>query len=338
MTDEETRQFVEDELANLSVGEAEDPVNFVDEVVSFLQGWSNIYDSPVTHDKPAYSCFVKCDRVTQVADSLEGFSLQRNFRDDTPQNLLGQIYLCSSTLQTVYSKPINVANSEEVEREIESLSFGPQVVVIFNAANKKASWRTNANAELAPILVTGSSPDDLLTKDFDNELVQFHIECTATPSGYAHPWKSAAKLLPRENLENGIRDSLCLFLRPRNRKSLMVTREPMEPTGRADLKVYFIAERVAYFLELKVLKVKESNGTKVPEAKMVDWAKKGVAQAHSYRLANDPLGVAYACCYDARGKDEEIKELEEYARSMNVVCRRYFMYPSPEEFQRSFMN
>lgn len=333
MTDNELQEFVEDELPNVAIGDVNDPLNFVTDLVSFLQGWMTAYGASLTVDQPAYCCFVQCDRVTQVADSNGGFSLQRYFRDDTPQNLLGRIYLSSATLQMVYSKCISVASLEEVQREIEILTVSPQVVVIFNAASKRAFWRTGTDTNLSTITIPGESPEKLHPEDFDTELDQFHLECTATPSGLAQPWKNASKFIPRERLENGIRDSLCLFLRPRNKKSLLVIRESFEPTGRADLKVFFIAEKVIYFLELKVLRIKESSGVAVKKSKMVEWAKEGIVQAHTYREANDPSGVAYACCYDARGTDEEIVELVEFASAHNVIYRRYFMYPSAKEYR-----
>jgi hypothetical protein len=146
------------------------------------------------------------------------------------------------------------------------------------------------------------------------------------------PWKSAKKLLTKEDLEHEIRDYLCLFLKLQHKNSLLVSRESYEPTGRADLKIYFIKERINFFLELKVFRATAS------DSDTIDWGKMGVSQAHSYRLGNDPSGVAYACCYDARKDNVEIKEVKEFAKSLAVRYRRYFIYPSAEEFQRSFIH
>jgi hypothetical protein len=132
-----------------------------------------------------------------------------------------------------------------------------------------------------------------------------------------------------------------MFLRLQYKQSLWVIPESYESTGRADLRVHFNSEKVEYFLELKVFRSFERSGSsrrRIPQKETVDWGKKGIAQAHSYRLANDQCKVAYACCYDARGNDVEIQEVKEYAETMNVRYRRYFIYQSSEAFHRSFMN
>jgi hypothetical protein len=338
--DDDLRSFLDSELADLPVGSAEDPVNFVEEVVGWLTRWATTYDVEIGLEKPAYCCFVKCDRVREVAETQGGFSLRKYFRDDTPQNLLGQIYLCSPTLQSVFSKDVVVTSIDDLEKEVTRLGLTEHAIVVFNAASKQAFWRYESTAELVPIKLDADATDQLNSEDFDEELTRFHVECTATPQGYVRPWKSAKKLLTKDDLELEIRDHLCLFLKLKHKKWLLVTRESFEPTGRADLKVYFIAERVSFFLELKVFRAFERSGTtvkSVSQNETIDWGKMGVAQAHSYRIANDPTGAAYACCYDARGTDSEIDEVKDYAESMSVRYRRYFIYQSAEAFQRSFI-
>lgn len=340
LDDTDIRSFLESELAELPLGSAEDPVNFVEEVVGFLNRWATAYQVETSLEKPAYCCFVKCDRLRQTAESLEGFSLRQYFRDDTPQDLLGQLYLCSPTLQGVFSRNLVAASLDDLEKEIVRLGLSAHAIVVFNAASKQALWRYGQGAELVPIQLGESATDQISSAEFDEELIRFHVECTATPQGYCRPWKSAKKLLTKDDLELEIRDHLCLFLKLKHKRWLMVTRESFEPTGRADLKVYFIAERVSFFLELKVFRAFERSGTNVKsvsENETIDWGKMGVAQAHSYRLANDASGVAYACCYDARGTDAEIQEIRDYAEAMNVRYRRYFIYQSAEAFQRSFI-
>ncbi len=324
-------EFVESELADLSVGSAEDPLNFVDEVVAWLHRWATTYDIQISLDKPAYCCFVGCERVTQVADSLGGFSRQRHFRDDTPQDLLGRIHISSPTLQSVFSRDIVAASIEDLENELESLGLTAQAVVIFNAGSKRALWRTAAKHELTTIQVGGTFDASLRSEDFEEELKKFYVNYLATPQGFARPWKNAGKLKTKDELELEVRNCLLMFLRLQYKNSLWVIPESHESTGRADLKVFFIEEHVVYFIELKVFRASDS------ESHTLDWGKKGIAQAYSYRLANDRCRVAYACCYDARGRDVEIAELVNYSKTMGVLYRRYFMYQTSEDFHRSFM-
>lgn len=338
MTEEDLRKFLDDELADLPVGDADDPVNFVIEVVNCLNRWAAAYKVEISLDKPVYCCFVNCERVRQIAEQ-HGFTSRQYFRDDTPQDLLGQIYLCSPTLQSVFSHTLTAASIHDVTNEIARLGLSSQAVVIFNAATKEAFWRHQLSGEMVPIKIA-EAVEQLQTSDFDEELKRFYVEFTATPQGYVKPWRNAQKLLTKERLENEIRDYLCVFLKLKHEKWLTVTRESYEPTGRADLKVYFIFERVSFFLELKVFRAYEQSGKtikKVPLKATIDVGKMGVAQAHAYRLANDPDGVAYACCYDARGTDKDIDDVKTYADSMNVRYRRYFMYQSSEDFHRSFI-
>ena len=328
---DDTLEFVESELADLSIGSSEDPLNFIDEIVAWLHRWATAYDVQISLDKPAYCCFVGCDRVTQVADSLTGFSLRRHFRDDTPQDLLGRVYIASPTLQSVFSREVVASSIEDLEAELERLGLTSHAVVIFNAASKLAFWRTDAKRDFTTIQVGEALDDKLRSEDFDKELRTFYVTYLATPQGFARPWKNAAKLKPKDELELEVRNCLLMFLRLQYKKSLFVVPESHESTRRADLKVFFISERVVYFLELKVFRASDS------ESSTLDWGMKGVAQAHSYRLANNQCRVAYACCYDARGRDEEMTQLVDYANTMDVLYRRYFMYQSSEDFHRSFM-
>ncbi|PYP88740.1 MAG: hypothetical protein DMF61_06035 [Blastocatellia bacterium AA13] len=328
---DDTLEFVESELADLSVSSADDPLNFIDEVIAWLHRWANTYEIQISLDKPAYCCFVGCDRVAQVAESLGEFSLQRHFRDDTPQDLLGRVYISSPTLHSVFSRDIAAASIEGLENELERLGLTSHAVVIFNAGSKRALWRTATRRELTTIQIGGAFDAVLRSEDFEKQLKNFYVDYLATPQGFARPWKNASKLKTKDELELEVRNCLLMFLRLQYKTSLWVIPESHESTGRADLKVFFIEERVVYFLELKVFRASDS------ESYTLDWGKKGIAQAHSYRLANDQCQVAYACCYDARGRDVEIAELVTYANTMNVLYRRYFMYQSSENFHRSFM-
>jgi hypothetical protein len=329
MSDEDVRQFLETEIADLPVGSAEDPLNFVDEVVIVLNRWTTTFNQEIGLEKPAYCCFVNCDRVRQIVETHEGFSHKQYFRDDTPQDFLGKIYLCSPTLQSVFARPVVASSIDDLTKEIAALGLSAQAIIVFNAASKQAFWRSGTGTDLVPIQLDGGIAQ-LNSADFDEELKRFYIEYTATPQGWVKPWKNAKKRLTKDHLEHEIRDYLCIFLKLKHKKWVLVTRESYEPTGRADLKIYFILERISFFIELKVFRISDSD--------TVELGKHGIAQAHAYRIANDESGVAYACCYDARATNSDFQELKDYADSMNVRYRRYFVYQSTGDFQRSFIH
>jgi hypothetical protein len=211
-------------------------------------------------------------------------------------------------------------------------------MVFFNAASKQAFWRPSANADLISIEVGGELGDQIRSEDFDKELARFHVEYTATPQGIALPWKSTDELLTKDNLEVEIRNCLFIFLRYQYKNSLLVSVESYEPTGRADLKVFFIKEMTPYFLELKVFRAAQlikNQRRSISKAATIKWGKEGIAQAYDYLLANNQSGVAYACCFDARGKNEKYPELEKYAQTMNVRYRKYYMFLSTKAFHKS---
>jgi hypothetical protein len=340
-TNASTQAFVAGNLPSMSPGTAEDPLNFVDLVVKRLHHWAAAYPGAAHLDTPAYCCFVLCDRVAKIADALPEFKARPYFRDDTPQDMLGHIYLCSFTLQTVFSREFSGSNIDDLIREVGGLGLATRPLVIYNSANKRALWRVSNETDFTAVEVGGNLKRQLRSRDFDKELQRFHLKYTSTPQGWAMPWKDPKKLQTKDNLEVEIRNWLCVALRLTYEDSLSVSIEHQEPTGRADLKVLFIAERVPYFLELKVFrKVRPVKGklTSVSNAATIKWGKEGVTQAHLYLQANDDFGVAYACCYDARGKDEEVEEVKEYAESKKVRYRRYFMFPSAPALHKAVMS
>jgi hypothetical protein len=321
-------------------GSAEDPLNFVDLVVKWLHRWASTFGAATDLQSPAYCCFILCDRVLSIAEALSEFQARPLFRDDTPPDALGRLYLCSGTLQTVFAKAFIGANMDDVVREVEDLSLGGSTIVIFNSATKRALWRDQNQNDFTAIEVGGKFNKRLRPKDFDKELDRFHLKYTSNPQGWALPWKDGKSLQTKDNLEVEIRNWLCVVLRLQYEGSLSVSMEHQEPTGRADLKVFFIAERIPYFLELKVFrKVRPVKGRLVSVSKndTIKWGKDGVAQAYSYLLANDEIGVAYVCCYDARGKDEEVLEVKAYAQKMKIQYRRFYMFPSANALHKALI-
>lgn len=341
MTNASTREFVASSLPSMPPSDAEDPLNFVDLVVKWLHQWVIAYPGAVPHDTPAYCCFVLCDRVVKVADALSGFKARPYFRDDTPQDTMGHIYLCSFTLQTVFAKACNVSNIDDLITELDKLGLGKLPLVVHNGASKRALWRVSNDLDFTAVEVGAKARRPLRSRDFDKELQRFHLKYTSTPLGWAMPWKDPKKLQTKDNLEVEIRNWLCVSLRLTYEDSLAVSIEHQEPTGRADLKILFITEGLPYFLELKVFrKVRPVNEKliSVSKAATIRTGKEGITQAQVYLQANDDFGVAYACCYDARGNDEELEEVKQFAKSMNVRYRRYYMFPSAPALHKARMS
>src|SRR6266404_2385247 len=128
MTEEDLRKFLDDELADLPVGDADDPVNFVVEVFNCLNRWAAAYDVEIDFDKPVYCCFVNCPRVRQVGEQ-PGFTARQYFRDDTPQDLLGKLYVCSPTLQSVYSRALSAASIDDLMMQLAELDLTAYTIV-----------------------------------------------------------------------------------------------------------------------------------------------------------------------------------------------------------------
>jgi hypothetical protein len=75
----------------------------------------------------------------------------------------------------------------------------------------------------------------------------------------------------------------------------------------------------------------------VSEKVNIRWGSMGIGQAFSYKRLNRTIGVAYACCFDARAKDSELQELVDLATRLDVQYRRYFLYTSAEELHKALI-
>ena len=119
-----------------------------------------------------------------------------------------------------------------------------------------------------------------------------------------------------------------------------VMREFFGSAGRADLLVYFQAEKQVFYIELKVLReyrLKRGKPYHVSENFNVRWAKMGIVQAYSYKRSHRSIGVGYACCFDARKKNEELPGVDEFADKLDVQYRRFFMYPSADDLHEALL-
>jgi hypothetical protein len=333
-----TEDILNRELPRLAPGGAGDPFNFVNNVMEFLIRWSSTYKVPTELSADAYCCFVGFDRVNDAVEGRESFKLRPFFREDTPQDLLGHIYFASFTCSSVFCCDCTLKNFSECEALINKLGVRDQPVILFNAAERKIIWRMDAKAEARQAVLRQEPTPKLKSEDFDQALLNFHYEYTATPQGYTKPWENASKLLTKPGLEAEIRDDLFLCLRFLIQEQVAVIREFFGSAGRTDLLVVFRAENVVFYVELKVLRgfVKSGKSRKsVAPKETIKWGKKGIAQAFNYKRTNSNVGTAYACCFDARSKNQEIAELDAFAKETNVEYKRYFMFSSAEDFHAS---
>ncbi len=341
MSDDRKEQLFFEELRILPPSHAGDPFNFVNEVLIFLQRWCNGYNYAPDLNKPAYCCFIGFERVVTVAAEMPDVIECKYFKEDTPQDLLGRTYISSLPLNRVFARPEKLQSLADCRKTIESLGACSQPYVIFNATDRRVLWQSVKSNELRHGVLRKCEPSKLSSKDFDQTLQDFHFEYTATPQGLSKPWLSAPKLLTKQDLEEEIRDDLFVFLRFLIGDQFAVIREFHGSAGRTDLLVNFHSEGVILYIELKVLRSFTKSGSdrkKVKDDEVVEWGKKGIAQAHFYRLSNRRVGVSYACCFDGREKDVEINELVDFANTHQVRYRRYFMHSSAPSLHASIMS
>jgi hypothetical protein len=331
-------EILNQELPRLAPAGASDAFNFINGVMEFLIRWCSTYKSSVTLSAEAYCCFVGFDRVNQAVEAHSDFNNRAYFRDDTPQDLLGHVYFSSLTCSLVFGRKSLLKSFDDCEALLRALGVADQPIVLFNAADRKMLWRINKIGEPRQTILRQEPAPKLSSAEFDKALEDFHYEFTATPQGITKPWENAKLLLTRTYLEAEIRDDLFLHLRSLMQEQMAVIREFYSPAGRTDLLVVFRSEDVVFYIELKVLRrfTKQGKGVReVPEQEIVDWGKKGIAQAFNYKRTNANIGTAYACCFDARSENRELDELIQFAKKMSVEYRRYYMYSSADLFHAS---
>ena len=231
----------------------------------------------------------------------------------------------------VYKREFRINSFADCHRIIGELNVADRPVVMFNSADRKVLWRAQAAGEMHEALFRNRGVGGGHESDFERVLRDFHYEDTASPQGLTKPWSSAPKLLTKPDLEQEIRDDLFVYLRFLLQDPFAVFREVVGGAGRADLLVYFHAEKEVFFLELKVLRAfvrKGKSRAAVRPQKTLSWAKEGIAQAFNYKRSNRSVGTAYACCFDSRPSDTEIQELVDFAADLSVEYRRFFMFNS----------
>lgn len=331
MSANKTERILSRDLSRLPPAAAGDPFNFINAVLDFLTRWCSTYNLPVQLADEAYCCFVGFERVSEAVSKAGAFVLCPFFREDTPQDLLGKVYFASDTCSAVYGREVPMKNLGHCDAQLKKLEVADRPVVIFNAADRKVLWRVDPTAEMRQVVLQPQPAPRITSAEFDQTLTDFHKEYTETPQGLTKPWQSAPKLLTKADLEEEIRDDLFVYLRFMMQEQFGVFRESFGAAGRADLLVYFHAEREVFYVELKVLRgytKRRNSRARVSNARIIAWGRAGIAQAFNYKQSNRRVGTAYACCFDAREGNNEIQELNDFAVELNVEYRRFFMYSS----------
>jgi hypothetical protein len=340
MNEADTSALVFHEVFRLPPSNAGDSFNFINESLLFLSRWCATYCDTIPHGVPAYTCLVGCERVFTDSTAQQGCQERLHFRDDTPADLLGRIYLCSYTFEKVFAQSVPCASLHDCESMLIKAGLNENPVVFFNAAERRVLWRLTSSDELHQAILRAPSCSELTCINFDNILVDFHHDYTETPQGYSRPWINASLRITKERLEDDIRDDLFLFLRHSATEPMSVLREYYNPDGRTDLLIYFRDEQQIYYVELKVLRewVKSGKGRKhIPVDDQISWGKKGIIQAYLYRRSSKDQGKGYTCCFDAREINQELPELISFAQEKEVNYRRYYMHSSTESLHASLI-
>ena len=210
MNDERAEQVLLKELPLLPPGAAGDPFNFVNEVLHFLTRWCTAYASSIPLGQPAYCCFIGSERVASEAQSHSDLEQRPLFREDTPQNLLGHIFLCSFPFNNVFGRSANFANFADCEKAILALGGTEHPTIVFNAADRRVLWRVPGSSSLHQVIIRTTPAPLLLSAEFDKALDDFHYEYTVTPDGLSASWDNATDLLTKPQLE---RETACPEIR-----------------------------------------------------------------------------------------------------------------------------
>lgn len=341
MSDPKVQKTVAAQVAFLPPAKAGNPFNFINDVFKFLTRWCAAYHTSVPLTQPAYCCFVGCDRVTTIAVGFGGFLERPMFRDDTPQDLLGSVYLASEPLTKIYSRAASLQNLGQCEALAAELGQASRPIVIFNAAEKRMFWKLPADEHYSSLVITHSE-NKLTSAGFDDALERFHRAYTEAPNGFSDAWDDPGQLITRRNLERRIRNDLFLFLRNLMQHDWAVFCEYYNPAGSADLLVLFLESSETFAVELKVLRgyrlSKKGERKSVSEKFNEWWASRGIAQAYSYKRADSRISEGYACSFDARADNTNIPSLEIFANKLNVRHRKFYMFNSADRLHESHLN
>jgi hypothetical protein len=296
--------------------------------------------------------FVLCRSVQQAEDiaKANGASIHSRlhaFRSQKTVKVEGHILL--TTLNFEYAAAIavsNAVNPQAIFDAIQQLGLHDRHLALFEPSQSNLILMRSGlsgSSRAQTVLATGTQTPWSLA-DLENEIIQFHNDHTRTPTSVLVPWSDAKKGVTGEKLELRISKALAHYLDLRwQRGSVMAEAECA--SGRMD--VYVTREVLQPGLGPGVVEIKvwrsrhnrrEAGGDyrKVSPKFTLAWAKKGVAQAHLYRQ-DISAHTGMLCSFDARDKNAELPDVDQYAKSMSIRHKRLFMFRSGSDLQESVL-
>lgn len=265
------------------------------------------------------------------------FAASPRLDDQKQPSIPGPIILTTRNLRLAFSKSCSDTTMAGVADELKKIGLGDRATAVFVPAHRTLVFYPNGVNNKATFRADHASLKQLNPADVPALLEYFHQNFTRYPDGVGTCWDNATERIVERNAERNVRNHLFVFLSMVVYGSDYITREHQLPNGRADIFIYGFVygnKEDSRVLELKVLRSKSIGWKKgMPSKAYSDkvnkgYVEKGMRQAHRYKKA---IGAfeAYLCCFDARLKDVEI-DVADYAVSLGVIYRRYFMESSTE--------
>lgn len=274
---------------------------------------------------------ITLDEKLLRAAKVENFVHYHAFLNQKLIDVQGCLLLVTMNLEHAISVPLDaVAKTQQLFNEIESLGLGGRHIAAFEPpAAHLILLRRGLNETTRGLAVVESGHTQPWALDqLENEILQFHQDHTATPSGVLVPWYKANLGITGEQLELRISKALAHQLDLKWKRGSVLA-EAGTPSGRMDI---FIGAQVLKnncgpcVVEVKVLRTRGRN-RKMPATHAERWAKKGVVQATLYRR-DKGAPTAYLCSFDAREKNVDIPAVDAFAGERDVKHKRYFMHRS----------
>lgn len=213
----------------------------------------------------------------------------------------------------------------KAEQVFALLMFSQRRMLVHDSGVPIDEWRTKQR-----VIEIKEIPSDQITpKVIEQQLDEFYNDAMSTHRGSIarlmwnirdEPLLSVFKEKPELTVQSG----LVTYLRGIYRdKVAQADEEVALNEGRVDVRVLrfdHTKQRLITMIELKVLDPQSSDG------KNLEWAHKGIQQAHDYKKTNY-TDAAFACVYDARrDKSDAMPSLQPDADQKDVLLK---LYPMP---------
>ena len=230
---------------------------------------------------------------------------------------------------------------------VDEHDVGSQPALIFDPRTVRPQLRwypegldQPTNMELKPL--EGSvNPGDVFSA-----INQVYNQCFITPGGLPQGvslWEDPSHFAVLQNAEALVQSHLKAGLVMRF-PFCTVRHEQTQVTGRTDLEIEqpdpLDRSQVTRYaiMELKVLRSFWSTGSTVSETHTKGWITDGVRQAAAYRTEKGFQWSAL-CCFDMRsdnmGDEASFGHVHEYADSLQVSLKRWFLYSSAAHLRQS---